>query len=169
MATHHLLSDELDQEIKKTRAALARVPADQASFTPHPKSMPLGKLAAHVAQLGGFAIPMLTQPELDFATAGMKPLQFESPAQLVAAFEQGTAAVKQQLARTPEEAWTQPWKLRASDKVFFSGNRYTAYRAMYLNHLVHHRAQLGVYLRLLNVPVPSTYGPSADEMAPAEA
>ncbi|MGH3181387.1 MAG: DinB family protein, partial [Streptosporangiaceae bacterium] len=102
MAIHHLLNDELEGEVRRTRAALARVPADQAGFAPHPKSTPLGKLAAHVAQLGGFGTVILTQPELDFATAGTKPLQFESPAQLVAAFDQGIAAVRQALAKMPE-------------------------------------------------------------------
>jgi uncharacterized damage-inducible protein DinB len=165
MAIHDLLLQELEGEAVRTRATLERVPADKADWAPHAKSMKLGKLAAHVAQLGGFGVAMLTKPELDFATAGMKPLVFESPAQSVAAYEQGVAAVKAELRKLPDEAWTQPWALRMGDTVFFSGNRFNAYRAMYLNHMVHHRAQLGVYLRLLGVAVPSVYGPSADEAA----
>lgn len=164
MAIHDLLLAELEAEAPKTRAALARVPAARADFKPHEKSTPLGKLAAHVAQLAGFGVPILTQPKLDFATAGMKPLQFESAAQLQAAFDGGLEAVRKALAATGDAAWSEPWKLCRGEQVFFSGSRFVAYRGMYLNHLVHHRAQLGVYLRLLEVPVPATYGPSADEM-----
>ncbi len=165
MAIRDLLLSELEGEAGKTRATLERVPAEKADWAPHAKSMKLGKLAAHVAQLGGFGVVMLTKPELDFATAGMKPLAFESAPKAVEAFHQGVAAVKAELAKLPDEAWTQPWTLRMGDQVFFSGSRFNAYRAMYLNHMVHHRAQLGVYLRLLEVPVPSVYGPSADEGA----
>ncbi len=165
MAIHDLLLAELEGEAVRTRASLERVPADKADWAPHAKSMKLGKLAAHLAQLGGFGVIMLTTPGLDFATSGMKPLVFESAAQARAAFDQGVAAVKAELSKLPDDAWTQPWTLRMGDKVFFSGSRFHAYRAMYLNHMVHHRAQLGVYLRLLEVPVPSVYGPSADEGA----
>lgn len=160
---HQLLQAELGYEGQRVRATLARVPAAHADYRPHPKSTPLGKLAAHLAQLGGFGLMILTQPELDFATAGMSPLAFQSPQQVVAAFDAGLAPVEAALARTADSAWNDPWKLCHGSQVFFQGTRFTAYRAMFLNHLVHHRAQLGVYLRLLDVPVPSVYGPSADE------
>lgn len=163
MPIHDYLVTEVETEAAKTRAALERVPANKADYKPHDKSMPLGKLAAHVAQLNGFGVAILSGPGLDFATANMKPLAFESPAQLVAEMDNGVAAVKAALQATPDAAWSEPWKLSHGEMVFFSGSRFAAYRAMYLNHLVHHRAQLGVYLRLLGVPVPSTYGPSADE------
>jgi len=163
MPIHDFLVTEVETEASKTRAALGRVPADQAAYKPHDKSMPLGKLAAHVAQLNSFGVAILHGPGLDFATANMKPLVFESPAQLVAEMDKGVVAVKAALQATPDAAWSEPWKLSMGETVFFSGSRFAAYRAMYLNHLVHHRAQLGVYLRLLGVPVPSTYGPSADE------
>ncbi|MGH9477103.1 MAG: DinB family protein [Terriglobales bacterium] len=163
MATKDLLLQELAAEAGKTRAALQRVPADKAEFKPHAKSMSLGRLAAHLAQLGGFAHPILTQPQLDFATAGMKPLPFNSVPQLLESYDAGVAAVRSDLGKLDEPAWTDPWKLCMGEQVFFSGSRFLAYRAMYANHIVHHRAQLGVYLRLLSVPVPSTYGPSADE------
>src|SRR6185437_10517218 len=88
-------------------------------------------------------------------------------AQLVKVFDGGVAAVRAALAKVPDEAWAQPWKLSMGETVFFKDTRFNAYRAMYLNHLVHHRAQLGIYLRLVGVPVPSTYGPSADESASA--
>lgn len=163
MATADLLLSELEMEARNTRASLERVPADQVDFKPNPKSTPLGKLASHVAQLGGFGVIILTEPGLDFAAGKLKPLVYESTPQIVAAFNEGTAQVAEALRKLPENAWTEPWKLSFQEKVFFSGTRFNAYRAMFLNHGVHHRAQLGVYLRLLGVPVPSIYGPSADE------
>jgi uncharacterized damage-inducible protein DinB len=163
MPINDLLLIEFDEEMKKTRTMLERVPADKKDFAPHPKSMPLGKLAPHVAQLAGFGVAVLTTPELDFATAGIKSLPFESPEQLLKAFDEGAAQARSALKKTSDDAWTQPWKLRFGDKPIFSGARFLAYRQMFLNHLVHHRAQLGVYLRLNEKPVPSTYGPSADD------
>lgn len=162
MTINDLLLSEFDEEAKKTRTALERVPA-KADFTPHPKSTPLGKLAAHVAQLAGFGLTILTEPGLDFSQGSYKPLAFESAAQLVRVFDEGTAKVREALARVPESAWTERWRLSFGGKTIFEGTRFLAYREMYLNHVVHHRAQLGVYLRLTNEPVPATYGPSADD------
>ncbi len=162
MPVSELLLPELDEEIKKTRTMLERVP-EKPEFSPHPKSMPLGKLAPHVAQLMGFGLTILTTPALDFSTANFKPLPFESPAQLVGALNDGAAKVREALAKTSDEAWKQTWKLSFQGKTIFEGSRFLAYRQMFLNHLVHHRAQLGVYLRLNNKPVPATYGPSADD------
>ena len=163
MLISELLLPEFDQEIKKTRTALERVPEDKKDFAPHPKSMPLNKLAPHLVQLTGFALTILTTPELDFAKSSIKPLPFESAAQLVQAFDEGAAKARTALKNTPDEAWTQNWKLSFQGKPIFEGTRFLAYRQMFLNHLVHHRAQLGVYLRLNGKPVPATYGPSADE------
>ena len=163
MATKDLLIAELDAEVNATRRALERVPTGKDDFAPHPKSMPLGRLAPHVAQLGGFGLTILTTPSLDFATAKFTPLKFESGAQLVRAFDEGTAKVREALGSMREEQWTEPWTLAANGKPIFQGSRFVAYREMFMNHVVHHRAQLGVYLRLTNTPVPSTYGPSADE------
>lgn len=159
---NELLLSEFDEEVKKTRALLERVPI-KPEFAPHPKSMPLGKLAPHVAELAGFGHTILTTPGLDFGKRTSKRLPFESPEQLVKAFDEGAAKVRAALKSTSEEAWTQPWKLTFQDKPIFSGTRFLAYRQMFLNHLVHHRAQLGVYLRLNDIPLPGTYGPSADD------
>lgn len=163
MPFNELLLSEFDEEIKKTRTMLERVPADKPDFAPHAKSMPLNKLAPHVAQLAGFGLSILTTHELDFSNSGYKPLPFDSAEQLVSALEEGAAKVRAALQKTPDEAWTQDWKLSFQGKPIFSGTRFLAYREMFLNHLVHHRAQLGVYLRLNGKPVPSTYGPSADD------
>lgn len=163
MPINELLLSEFDEEIKKTRTMLERVPEDKKDFAPHAKSMPLNKLAPHLAQLAGFGLSILTTPELDFAKSTIKPLPFESSTQLVRALDEGAAQVRAALQSTPDEAWTQNWKLSFQGKPIFNGSRFLAYRQMFLNHLVHHRAQLGVYLRLNEKPVPATYGPSADD------
>jgi len=163
MLIRDLLLEEFDVEMQKTRATLGRVPTDNKEFAPHPKSMPLNKLAPHVAQLAGFGLTILTTPHFDFSQGSIPRLPFESPAQLVAALDELAAKARAALAKTSDEAWTQNWKLSFGEKTIFGGSRFLAYREMFLNHLVHHRAQLGVYLRLNGKPVPATYGPSADD------
>jgi hypothetical protein len=162
MTIADLLLPEFDEEVKKTRVTLERVPA-RPEFCPHPRSMPLGRLAPHVAQLAGFGVAILTTPRLDFSAGSYKPLPFESGAQLVSVLDEGAAKARKALAETPDEAWRQNWQLLMQGKPLFDGTRFLAYREMFLNHLVHHRAQLGVYLRLTGQPVPATYGPSADD------
>lgn len=157
-----LLLLEFDEEAKKTRALLERVPI-KADFKPHAKSMSLGNLAPHVAELVGFGQTILTTPELDFGKSTRTRLPLESTKQLVEAFDQGAAKVRDALKSTGDPAWSEPWKLSFNGRPIFSGTRFLAYRQMFLNHLVHHRAQLGVYLRLNDVPLPATYGPSADD------
>lgn len=163
MTTAELFLQEFDQEVEKTRPTLERVSSDKRDFVPHSKSMPMGRLAALVAQLPEFGVIVLTTPALDFATGSFAALQFESAAQLVKAFEQGATKLREALKNTNERAWTEPWKLSMKDTTFFAGSRFLAYRQMFLNHLVHHRAQLGVYLRMNDISVPAIYGPSADE------
>jgi uncharacterized damage-inducible protein DinB len=163
MRVNELLLSEFDQEAKKTRTMLERVPAGKGDFAPHSKSMPLGKLAPHVAQLASFGLTILTEPGLDFAQRSYSPLPFESAAQLVQVFDEGTAKVRRALEGVPDHAWAESWKLSFQGKTIFEGTRFLAYREMFVNHIVHHRAQLGVYLRLNGEPVPATYGPSADE------
>lgn len=159
---NELLLVEFDEEAKKTRALLERVPI-KADYKPHAKSMPLGKLAPHVAELAGFGYTILTTPELDFANMQRTPVPFQSPEQLVKAFDENATKARAALKDTPDKAWTEPWKLSFHGKPIFSGSKFLAYRQMFLNHLVHHRAQLGVYLRLNDKPLPGTYGPSADD------
>ena len=163
MAISDLMLQEFDEEVKKTRAMLERVPDGKADFAPHAKSMTLGRLAPHVAELAGFGLSVLTTPGIDFGNGEYKPLQFESAAQLVGAFDEGAAKVRAALAKVSDDAWTERWKLSFSGRPLFEGPRFVAYRQMFLNHIVHHRAQLGVYLRMNNTPLPATYGPSADE------
>jgi len=162
MTIADLLLPEFDDEVRKTRVTLERVPA-KPEFCPHPKSMPRGRLAPHVAQLAGCGVAVLTTPRLDFSAGNYKPVPFESAAQLVGVFDEGAANARKALAEVPDEAWAQNWQLLMQGKILFDGSRFLAYRQMFLNHLVHHRAQLGVYLRLTGQPVPATYGPSADD------
>lgn len=163
VSVNDLLLQELDYEIKKTRTALERVAADKKEFAPHPKSMPLGKLAPHVAQLAEFGITVLTKPGLDFGAGTFVPLQFESADQLVQVFDESARKLRDALQAVSDQAWTASWQLSFQGQPIFQGSRFLAYRAMFLNHLIHHRAQLGVYLRLTGNQVPATYGPSADE------
>jgi uncharacterized damage-inducible protein DinB len=163
MPISDLLLPEFDEEMKKTRTTLERVPADKPDFAPHPKSMVLGKLAPHVAELVGFGATILTTPELDFSKAGNRPRPPFESAGLLKAFDENIAKTRTALQSMQDDAWTQPWKLSFQGKPIFSGSRFLAYRQMFLNHLVHHRAQLGVYLRLNDKPLPATYGPSADD------
>jgi uncharacterized damage-inducible protein DinB len=163
MPISELLLSEFDEEMKKTRTTLERVPTNKKDFAPHPKSMPLGKLAPHVAELAGFGVTVMTTPEFDFSSGARARLTFESPEQLVKAFDENVLKARAALQNLPDDAWTQNWKLSFGGKAIFEGSRFLAYREMFLNHLVHHRAQLGVYLRLNEKPVPATYGPSADD------
>ena len=163
MITSELLLPEFDAEMKNTRITLERVPADKPDFAPHSRSMPLGKLAPHVAQLPSFGLIILTTPELDFAKGSIKAATMESAAQLVRLFDEGAAKTREALAGMQDDAWNDHWKLMFGEKIIFEGSRFVSYREMFLNHLVHHRAQLGVYLRLNNIKVPAIYGPSADD------
>ena len=124
MAINKLLLTEFNEEMKKTRTALERVPVDKKDFAPHPKSMPLGKLAPHIAQLAGFGVAVLTTPELDFSKSSYKPLQFESSAQLLSAFDEGADKVRTALQNTSDEAWEQNWTLSSRGQAHFQRNTF---------------------------------------------
>lgn len=164
MPISELLLPEFDAEIKTTRTMLERVPYDKKDFAPHAKSMTMEKLAPHVAELPGFGLTILTTPELDFSSGGAnRPRPPFEPAGLLKFFDESAAKTRSALAALPDSAWNENWKLSFQGKPIFSGKRFLAYRQMFLNHLVHHRAQLGVYLRMNDKPLPATYGPSADD------
>lgn len=163
MSVSELLLPEFDEEMKTTRTTLERVPFDKKDFAPHPKSMPLDKLAPHVAELAGFGVTILTTPELDFSSGGPRTRPLFESAALLKVFDENVTKARAALMNTSDDAWTENWKLSFQGKKIFSGSRFLAYRQMFLNHLVHHRAQLGVYLRLNGKPLPATYGPSADD------
>lgn len=163
MSISELLLPEFDAEMKTTRTMLERVPFDKKGYAPHAKSMPLDKLAPHVAELTGFGLTILTTPSLDFGNQPDHPRPPFEQAGLLKYFDEGAAKTRAALKDIPDKAWTENWSLSFQGKPIFSGQRFLAYRQMFMNHLVHHRAQLGVYLRLNDKPLPSTYGPSADD------
>ena len=157
------LAAELRQEAATTRRMLERVPDDKFGWKPHEKSMTLGNLAAHIAQLPNLIAPALTQDELDFNAGGFKPFKPSNVAELLEEFDRNISAVAELLQSQPDERMNDNWRLRSGDMVLFEMPRAAVIRTMALNHIVHHRGQLSVYLRLLDVPLPSVYGPTADE------
>ena len=159
-----LLLAELESELAITRRILAAVPNGHNAFKPHDKSMSLATLAGHTAELPSFTMVTLAAPDFDLgAPNAYKPNVFETNSQNLDVFNDLATKAIATLKSTSDAAFNQEWKLTYDEHVIFSGSRYSAYRSMMMNHLVHHRAQLGVYLRLLGIPVPKTYGPSADE------
>ncbi len=163
MEIREILLPEFDQEMKKTREFLERVPEDKPDYKPHEKSMALGRLAAHIAQLPEFAVRIVELPNLDFSTSDMKPLVMESRQQLLGASDSIVQRARKAIASAADEQWQQRWKLSFKGQTITEAPRFLVYRGLFLNHLIHHRAQLGVYLRLNGVPIPGTYGPSADD------
>ncbi len=156
------LAAELRQEAATTRRLLERVPEESFGWKPHEKSMPLGRLAGHVAELPTLVRPIMTQDEFDFADGTYQPFSPTSVAELLERFDQNVAAAVELLKSQPDERMHNPWRLKSGEQVFFELPRAVVVRSMAFNHIVHHRGQLSVYLRLLNVPLPSIYGPSAD-------
>lgn len=163
MSLCETLAAELQQEAKTTRRLLERVPEESFDWKPHAKSMSLGRLATHVAELPELIIPALTQDEFDFASGDFKPSEPKTTAELLEKFDRNISAAAAALQKQPDEKMGEKWKLRSGDHVLFEMPRALVVRFVGLNHVVHHRGQLSVYLRLLDVPLPSIYGPSADE------
>lgn len=158
-----MLALELEHEAVSTRKMLERLPADKLAWQPHTKSMTLGQLAGHIVEMVSWTGPTLTQDELDFATMGYKPKVYTSGAELVADLDKNVADALAVLHRAPDESMAGNWTLRNGAEVYFTMPKATVMRSFVMNHIIHHRGQLTVYLRLLDIPVPSVYGPSADE------
>lgn len=163
MTIAEVLLLDFDAEIANTRRTLERIPENDPQWKPHEKSMPLGRLALHTARLPMFCSRILTTTELDIAKDKFPDFVFESTAHLLSELDRTAAEARANLAASSDDDLKKHWKLTYADKVFVDAPRMVLYRTMFLNHIVHHRAQLGVYLRLLNIPVPGLYGPSADE------
>jgi uncharacterized damage-inducible protein DinB len=166
MAISDTFLPEFDHEMALTRKTLERVPEDKPDWKPHQKSMTMSRLAGHLADLPGFAVKIIQSDSFDVAPPGggdRKPTLMTSRKQLLEAFDKNVAAARAAIAAASDEHLGKTWRLHAGEKTFFSMPRAGVLRAAVLNHTVHHRAQLGVYLRLNDVPVPSIYGPSADE------
>jgi uncharacterized damage-inducible protein DinB len=154
------LLPEFDQEMASTRKALERVPTDKGAWKPHPKSFALGHLAQLVAIMPGWITNMTTTTELDLA--GSPGYSLQSTETLLATFDKLVAEARAALAGASDADFAVPWSLKMGDRVLFTSSRGETIRST-VNHLIHHRGQLTVYLRLIDVPVPSMYGPTADE------
>ncbi len=157
-----LLEKELTTEAETTRKMLQRVPAEKFDWRPHPKSMNLRELSMHLSEVTGWLELILTAGELDFATAPYQPTHIENETELLAFFEKNLATGTKALANAKENDLWETWTMRNGDDIYEKSTKYEAIRGTF-GQVVHHRAQLGVFLRLLNVPIPGTYGPSADE------
>jgi uncharacterized damage-inducible protein DinB len=153
---------ELEHEAAGTRKILERVPENKMSWRPHEKSMPLDRLASHVTEMLKWGAVTLKEPEFNI-TDDYRPWIAKSRAELVAAFDENVEEFKAALRGYPDAKLMEPWRLKMKGQVMFEMPRLAAVRSMILNHSIHHRAQLGVYLRLLGVPLPPLYGPTADE------
>jgi uncharacterized damage-inducible protein DinB len=158
-----LILAELQQEAATTRKMLERVPQDSFTWKPHEKSMELGRLAAHVAGLfGTWMKASLSQDEFDLSDS--QPLKAESVSDILEAFDGNVASALELLKTLPNEQLFTTWRLKRGEQVLFELPRWAVIRSMVLNHIIHHRGQLSVYMRLQNVPLPPVYGPTADEM-----
>lgn len=162
-----LLLAALQRETRLTRPFLERLPAGCFDWQPHPKSMTLGQLASHLANMLGNIDDTLTTDTYDMATAPVSshPVTATSPAEVIARFNTNAAKAYAALVAADEVALAQVWTFSVGEQVIFSQPRAQIVRELLLDHLIHHRGQLSVYLRLLEVAVPGTYGPTADEPA----
>ena len=159
------LLKELEMEMPNTRKTLERIPKN-FDWKPHAKSMSMGRLSQHLAEIPHWAVETISKDELDLAPPGAPPPQpapLASTAQILETFDKNVSEAKAVLASTNDEHLMKPWSLKMGGKIILTMPRVAVIRNFVLNHNVHHRAQLGVYLRLNDVPVPSVYGPSADE------
>ncbi len=156
---------DLERELSVTRAVLERLPQEQFAWKPHEKSMSLGRLGMHVADLPDWMRITLAQDELDFASAPPPPVEPNETRTLLARFDKNAAALSDFVKTFDVAKLQEPWTMRNGDQVIVTRPRDFVYRAWCLNHLVHHRGQLCLYLRLLNVPVPTVYFNTADDPA----
>ena len=154
---------EFREELSATKRILDRVPADKLAWKPHEKSMSLGQLAMHIATVPAGIVSITSTDSFDVLKGNFTPLNPKDTAEIRAALEQSASKVETALKETSDESARAPWHLMRGDNELQTRPRYAIWRSLMLNHWYHHRGQLTVYLRLLNISVPSLYGPSADE------
>lgn len=165
MAIARALLPEFDHEMSTTRSLLERVPEDRAGWRPHPKSTELGSLAIHIANLVGLAPRTIAVTEVDMnppGGPGFTPPQFTTTAALLETFDGHVAKAREAIAGASDEELLVPWTLKNGGHTIFTMPRAAVLRTMVMNHVIHHRGQLSVYLRENEVPLPSIYGPTAD-------
>jgi len=161
-----LLLPEFDHEMASTRKVLERIPADKLDWRAHAKSNTIGWNANHLADLPGWGVSIITEPGYDFAPVGGQ--RYQSPAlttarEIVDLFDANVTKARDALTKLKDESLNDPWTLRGGDRIIFTMPRFMVIRSFLMNHIIHHRAILAVYLRLNNIPVPGLYGPSGDE------
>jgi len=172
MTIGQMMIGEFDQEMQNTRKVLERCPDEKWNWKPHEKSGTVGWLAGHVATMPGWIAVTLTTDQLDYAPVdgpAYTPPKTDNRKELLAVFDKSVAEARAALASVSDQEIMKPWKLLAGGKEIFTLPRVACLRGMIFNHIIHHRAQLTVYYRLLGVPVPGLYGPSADEGQPGAA
>jgi uncharacterized damage-inducible protein DinB len=163
MSMISMFRKELDHESATTRKMLERIPDDKYDWKPHEKSMTIRQLSSHIAELPTWITMVLTTEELDFATMPYDPPKVDSTKELMGLFEKSLENGYSELKEENEAKMDEPWTLRNADQIYSTEPKASVIR-MAFNQVTHHRAQLGVFLRLLDVPIPGSYGPSADEM-----
>jgi uncharacterized damage-inducible protein DinB len=159
-----LLIRELEEETTTTRKMLALVPTDKIDWAPHEKSMKLGPLATHIAELPAWISMAFNMDEIDFAVNSWEPKKVSSAGEILEIFEKSLLDAKTQLIEANTSKLGERWAMRHGEMVLWDTDRWGVVR-MTISQIIHHRAQLGVYLRLLNIPIPGSYGPSADEQS----
>jgi uncharacterized damage-inducible protein DinB len=157
------LTSQFDREAQTTRKHFERLPNDKLDWRPHAKSFTAGELASHIVECVNWADSIFTLSEVDFNPATYKPFHAATTSDLLQAFDSKVVLCKRLLAVVDDYAVMQPWRLKVMGRQLFEKPRADVFRDFTLNHLIHHRGQFSVYLRLLNVSVPGSYGPSADE------
>jgi uncharacterized damage-inducible protein DinB len=172
MSIGQMMLGEFDQEMQNTRKILERVPDDKWSWKPHEKSGTVGWLAGHIATLPSWLSTTLQTEQLDYAPVGGPPYQppkTDNRKEVLAVFDKSVEESRAALASATDQEMMKNWTLLAGGQKIFTMPRVACIRGMVMNHLIHHRAQLGVYYRLLGIPVPGLYGPSADDQQPSAA
>lgn len=163
MNTTDALRSEFARETTSTRTYLERLPGDRLDWRPHPKSFTLGELAAHIVECVRWTEAIFSADEFDVDPATFATYHASSSAELLETFDADVARGVRALAVISDDAVTQPWRMKIRGKVRFERPKVLVFRDFTLSHLIHHRGQLSVYLRLLDVPLPGVYGPTADE------
>ena len=162
MAIKDALLPEFDREMAIARRVIERVPAEKFDYKPHDKSMTMGRLASHIAEMPTWATTGILRDSLDLA-GGYTPFEPKSTAALLEAFDKNVAGAHNAIAGVNDETLMKSWSLKRGDVTLMTMPKIAVVRSFVLNHVIHHRGQLSVYLRLNDIPVPSIYGPSADE------
>lgn len=168
MKIRDALLPEFDHEMATTRKVLERCPDEKFGWKPHAKSMSMDALATHIADMTGWAVLMFARDSFDVAPPGGEPVKYEpakSRKELLEKFDKNVAEARAALSKVEDDELMKDWSLLAGGKAIFTMPRAAVWRSMIMNHQIHHRAQLSVYLRLNDIPVPAMYGPSADEQA----